>query len=115
MQLLSQNYHVVPVNLLEQMIVNLGVTLKSQPSPIPAMDTLKDPSAQSPRLEISIFVLSVAFVFAFFKLIVLDDGERPVPLRVTIPEQCSPGWKGEVLVEPTIKALLFPSALFYLS
>lgn len=83
---------------------NSGVTLKSQASPIPAMDTLNDPPTQWPWLEISIFILSVVFVFAAIKIIVLDDDEeRLVKLVVPVPEQCSPEWKGEVLEEPTIK------------
>ena len=68
------------------------------------MDTLNDPPAQLPWLEISIFVLSVVFVFATFKIVVLvDDDERPVRFKVPVPEQCSPKWTGEVLEEPTIK------------
>lgn len=68
------------------------------------MDTLNDPPTQWPWLEISIFILSVVFVFAAIKIIVLDDDEeRLVKLVVPVPEQCSPEWKGEVLEEPTIK------------
>ena len=68
------------------------------------MDTLNNPPAQLPRLEIFIFVLSVVFVFAVFKSVVLaDEEERPVNYRVPVPEQCSPEWNGEVLEEPTIK------------
>lgn len=80
------------------------MTLKSQPLPIPAMDTLNDPLAQLPWLEILIFVLSVVLVFTAFKIIVLDnDEERPVDFTVPVPKQCSPEWKGEILDEPTIK------------
>lgn len=68
------------------------------------MDTLNDPPVQLPFVQISIFLLSVVFVFAAFKYIVLDDDEeRPVQLKVPVPEQCSPEWKGEILDEPTIK------------
>lgn len=68
------------------------------------MDILNGPPTQLPLLEISIFVLSIVFVFAIFKYIVLDDNEEtPVKFKVPVPEQCSPGWKGEVLKEPTIK------------
>lgn len=68
------------------------------------MDTLNDPPVQLPWLEISILVLSVVFVFAAFKIIVLDDDkERVVEFKVPVPKQCSPEWEGEVLEEPTIK------------
>ncbi|CAD6579898.1 MAG: Meiotic Sister-Chromatid recombination aldehyde dehydrogenase [Alectoria sarmentosa] len=68
------------------------------------MDTLNDSPVQLPVVQISIFLLSVVFVSAAFKYIVLDDDEeRPVQLEVPVPEQCSPEWKGEVLDEPTIK------------
>ena len=68
------------------------------------MDTLDDRPAQLPWLEISIFVLSVLFVIAVFNYIVLDDDEeRPVNLKVPVPEQCSSEWKGELLEKPTTK------------
>lgn len=71
---------------------------------MPAMGTLNDPPVQLPFVQISILLLSVVFVFAAFKYIVLDDDEeRPVQLEVPVPEQCSPEWKGEILDEPTIK------------
>ena len=66
---------------------------------------------QLPWLEISIFVLSVLFVFAVFKVIVLDDDESVVNYRVPVPEQCSPGWKGEILKEPSIKVSSMPFLL----
>ena len=60
--------------------------------------------AQPPWLEISVLLLSTVFLFAVFKVIVLDDDEeRIVHFKVPIPEQCSPEWKGEVLEEPTVK------------
>ena len=81
-------------------------------SPTPAMDTLSHSLitlAQLPCPEISIFVLSVVFVCGVFKIIVLkDDEERPVNFRTTVPEQCLPEWKGEVLEDPAIK-VPFPS------
>ena len=59
---------------------------------------------QLPWLEISIFLLSIAFIFAALKIIVLDDDEeRFVHFTVPVPEQCSPEWKGEILEEPTVK------------
>ena len=71
------------------------------------MDTLNhliNNLAQLRWPEISIFVLSVAFVCVAFKIIVLkDDEEGPVKFRITVPEQCLPEWKGKVLEEPVIK------------
>ena len=76
------------------------------------MDTLNDPPAQLTRLEISLFVLSVIFIFTVFNYIVLeDDGERPVDFKVPVPEQCSSEWKGELLEKPTIKVRLFDMVL----
>jgi hypothetical protein len=69
------------------------------------MDTLNDFPADFPWLEISIFFFSLLFVFTIFSYAVLNNGdERPVTFNVSIPEQCSPEWKGEVLDEPSIKA-----------
>ena len=76
------------------------------------MDTLNHlltTVAHLPWPEISIFVLSVVFVCAAFKIIVLrDDEERPVSFGITVPEQCLPEWKGKVLEDPAIK-VTFPS------
>lgn len=72
------------------------------------MDTLNDPSAQLPWLEISVFVLSVVVIFTVFNYTVLnDDGERPVAFKVPVPEQCSSEWKGELLEKPTVKVRHF--------
>ena len=77
---------------------DLGVFLKPHPL------SMDDPSARLPWLEISILLLPIVFLLAAFKTIVLDeDEERFVHLKVPIPEQCSPDWKGEVLDEPTVK------------
>lgn len=76
------------------------------------MDTLNDPSAQLPWVEISLFVLSVVLIFIAFNYIVLDDdGERPVSFKVPVPEPCSSKWKGELLEKPTIKVRLFDVVL----
>ena len=80
------------------------------------MDTLNDSSAQSTWLEISVFVLSVVFVFTVFNHIVLgDDEENPVSFKVPVPEQCSSEWKGEVLEKPTIKVHPFDIVVSKLS
>lgn len=34
-----------------------------------------------------------------------NDDERPISFTIPLPEQCKPGWKGEVLEDPEIKAL----------
>lgn len=51
--------------------------------------------AQLPWLEISVSLLSTVFLFAVFKVVVLDDDdEKIVHFKVPVPEQCSPEWKG---------------------
>ena len=68
------------------------------------MDALNDLLSRLALLEISIFGLSVVFLFAAYKIIVRDDDrESIVTLQVPTPEQCFPEWKGEVLREPTVK------------
>lgn len=32
-----------------------------------------------------------------------NDEERPVHFSIPLPEQCKPGWDGQVLEKPTIK------------
>ena len=60
--------------------------------------------AQLPWLEISVFLLSIIFLFAAFKVVVHDDdGEESPHFKVPVPEQCSPEWKGEILEKPTVK------------
>ena len=57
------------------------------------------------------FLASVAFVVLVFKFVVLsNDAEAPVTIHVPPPEQCQPGWKGEVLKEPAIKVASPPIA-----
>ena len=88
---------------------NLGVTLKSQLSNA-AMDILNGPPTRLPLFDVLIVVLSIVFVFATFKYIVLDDDEEtPVKFKVPVPEQCSPEWKGELLKEPAVKVASSPS------
>lgn len=71
------------------------------------MENTLDISAQVPWLETFVFVLSVAFIFAVFRYIVLNNGdESPVTFKVPVPEQCLPQWKGEVVDEPSVKVSL---------
>lgn len=44
--------------------------------------------------------LIVTIYFTFLN----NDDERPVSFTIPLPEQCKPGWKGEVLDDPKIKA-----------
>lgn len=43
--------------------------------------------------------LLITIYFTFFN----NDDERPVSFTIPLPEQCKPGWKGEVLDDPKIK------------
>lgn len=45
--------------------------------------------------------LSVLMIFVVY--ILKPNCESPVLFQVSVPEQCAPGWKGEVLEDPTIK------------
>jgi len=57
-----------------------------------------------PWVELSIFIISISFVFIVFNHTVLNDSaERAVPFNLPIPEQCNPYWEGEVLKDPSIK------------
>lgn len=40
----------------------------------------------------------------YFTRLLNNDDERPVSFTIPLPEQCKPGWKGEVLDDPKIKA-----------
>ncbi|KAH6618840.1 Aldehyde/histidinol dehydrogenase [Boeremia exigua] len=44
-----------------------------------------------------------AATLCFLYLLLRTDAEAPVPYHVTPPEQAQPGWKGQVLQEPTLK------------
>lgn len=67
------------------------------------METLNN-LTQVPWLEISIFLVSTSLVLIVFRYTVLNnEDERPVTFKVPVPEQCSPGWTGEILDEPSIK------------
>jgi hypothetical protein len=52
------------------------------------------------------WIISIATVLLGIALHVFlhrDDGERPVPFTVPIPEQSKPGWQGEILETPSIQ------------
>ena len=44
-----------------------------------------------------------AISLVFFYLLFRTDPEAAVPYEVTPPEQVKPGWKGEILEEPSLK------------
>ncbi|KAF2689379.1 ALDH-like protein [Lentithecium fluviatile CBS 122367] len=44
-----------------------------------------------------------ALTLGLFYILLRSDPEAPVPYNVTPPEQSQPGWKGEVLEEPSLK------------
>lgn len=46
----------------------------------------------------AILTLLITIYFTFN-----NDDERPVSFCIPLPEQCKPGWKGEVLEDPKIK------------
>lgn len=47
----------------------------------------------------AILTLLITLYFTFLN----NDDERPVSFCIPLPEQCKPGWKGEVLDDPKIK------------
>ncbi len=51
-------------------------------------------------VTVALIILIVTLYFTFFS----NDEERPVSFSMPMPEQCSPGWEGEVLDSPSIKA-----------
>jgi len=55
--------------------------------------------------DYSTYVLGVvgAATLSFLYLLLRTDTEAPVPYHITPPEQAQPGWRGEVLKEPTLK------------
>lgn len=61
------------------------------------------------KLEVTILVcgatLTLLITIYFTFLNNINDDERPVSFTIPLPEQCKPGWKGEVLDDPKIKAL----------
>lgn len=79
------------------------------------MEHLNHYPAEVPWLEILIFTFSIGLVLIAFNYTVLNDSaEQPVNFIVPLPEQCKPGWKGEVLEDPSIKVFSPISNLFLL-
>ena len=59
-----------------------------------------------PWPEIIIALAAGAIIYIFYRYTVVGDGEDAVPdLNVPVPEQCEPGWQGELLDEPSIKVV----------
>lgn len=54
---------------------------------------------------VHLFGLSMlcCLAIAIFAYCLAPDFEKPALYRVPVPEQCAPGWKGEVLENPSIK------------
>jgi len=55
-----------------------------------------------PWFQVLIVVASSTVILGFFYAATRED-ETPVSFRIPVPEQCSPGWEGEMLDEPSIK------------
>jgi len=53
-------------------------------------------------------LLTVAAVLVAATLLVLNrsNGEKAVIFKVPLPQQCEPGWRGEILDTPSIKVCL---------
>lgn len=55
-----------------------------------------------PWFQVLIAVASSAAIFGFLYAASLED-EAPVDFRIPVPEQCAPGWEGELLDKPSVK------------
>lgn len=55
-----------------------------------------------PWFQVLIAITSSAVIFVFFYVASRAD-EAPVAFRIPVPEQCTPGWEGELLDKPSIK------------
>ena len=69
------------------------------------MDTFEtgDQAWQTP-LAISIICASTLLTLVwFYGSLSASHHEAPVAYSVPVPEQCKPGWKGDILEEPRIK------------
>src|SRR5579862_5510876 len=61
-----------------------------------------------------LFLVTLATVFWFWT----REDESAVPYTVDVPHQCAPGWDGEILDEPSLKAcgllpLIHPNSLTF--
>jgi hypothetical protein len=61
-----------------------------------------------------LFLVTIATAFWFWT----REDERAVPYSVDVPHQCAPGWNGELLDEPSLKAckllpLIHPNSLTF--
>lgn len=78
-----------------------------EPSPhivISAMDAL-DWAAQN---QGAVLLTAAAVIFAGTLLVLTkSNGEEAVLFEVPFPPQCEPGWKGEILENPSIKVRMF--------
>ena len=67
-------------------------------TPSPAMERLKDFNL------LVLGAIGTATLFCFY-LLLKKDHDAPVSYNVTPPTQIQPGWKGEILKEPTLKVM----------
>ena len=74
---------------------NHAPTMDYLDSIIPMLDNV-------PWFQVLIVIVSSTAIYGFFYFASLED-ETPVSFRIPVPEQCSSGWKGELLDEPSIK------------
>ena len=59
---------------------------------------------ESPKPEVLIPICAIlTFIITIYFTLLKNDDERPVSFSIPLPEQCKPGWKGEVLKDPKIK------------
>lgn len=56
-----------------------------------------------PELIILICSAILTLLITLYFTLLNNDDERPVSFTIPLPEQCKPGWKGEVLDGPKIK------------
>lgn len=60
---------------------------------------------ESPKPEVLILIFGaiLTLLITIYFTLLNNDDERPVSFSIPLPEQCKPGWKGEVLDDPKIK------------
>lgn len=56
-----------------------------------------------PEVVILICSAILTLLITLYFTLLDNDDERPVSFTIPLPEQCKPGWKGEVLDDPKIK------------